>query len=173
MTYHAKAGCKYDSKWKTFFEISGDDGYHLYQESTGTIYGANGKRIANTKFGIFGYISNPSMYRAFTFYKVLIYDKDDNVLGNWRWKKVDNEWVLYDFDKPMTKIDSSGETAYEDKTMSFEPIIDEYFELTSYEAIPNSNEAYGTITNNKTGVTMSGVLIDKSIEVDNGEYAND
>lgn len=159
VTYHAKCGCKYDTKWKTFFEISGDDGYYLYQESTSTIYGADGKRTGNPKFGIFGYISDATKNRALTFYKILIYDKDDNILGNWRWKKVNNEWILYDFDKPMTKIDSNGETAYENKTMSFAPNISEYYEISG--TITSGSDTYEKLVNNKTGFIIKGIKIEE------------
>lgn len=155
--YHATFGCKYDTKWRTFFEISGSDGYYLYQQSNSNLYGADGKRKDGTKLGIFGYLTDATKNRSLTFYKVLIYDKDDNVLGNWHWKKVNNEWLLYDFDKPMTKVSSNGETAYEDKTMTFQPNVLDYYEIDG--TLIYQGETYERLVNNITGNVIHGCKI--------------
>lgn len=157
LTYHLQGGAKFfnnESKPRIFFEITNDNGYYLYQRSN-QCYGANNVRPKSIQVGLNGY--GTSVF--FTFYKVLIHNENNELVGNIRWKKVNDEWILYNFDTPCEKISGriGTEYAYENKTMSFAPIVEDYYEVSG--TITEGTKTYERLVNNKTGFVIKGIEV--------------
>ena len=160
ITYYCKVGAKknLNGKDRTFFEISSEDnGYYLYQQSSDNVYGANNVRPNDLYFTLGCWNSNHAL--CATFYRCIFYDEFDNIVGNVRWKKVNNEWILYNFDTPCQKQHSDGDIiAFEDKTMYFPPYVSEYYEVSG--TITDGSDTFERLVNNKTGIVLKGIKIE-------------